>query len=96
VAHELTKMHEELLAGTLQSLGVYYGEHPPRGEVTLVMAGSRNAPEDARDPAALVNDAHVRARDLLAAGESRRDVAVRLARELGISRNEAYRVVTAL
>jgi len=92
VARELTKRHEEVRAGTLHDLAVYYGEHEARGEVTVVLAGAaRGAPS----PATPLDDLAARARTLLRRGLSRKDVARQLADE-GVSRNEAYRLVTDL
>lgn len=90
VARELTKVHEECRTGTLRELAGYYRDHPPRGEVTVMVAGeARSSPTS--DPAAVQE----RARRLLADGMSRKDAAGRLARELGVPRNEAYRIVAA-
>lgn len=91
VARELTKVHEECRVGTLGELAGYYREHPPRGEITVVLAGR---PEEVA--ATDMKTARRRARALLMEGLSRRDAAARLALELGVSRNEAYRLVTAL
>lgn len=91
VARELTKVHEECRTGTLAELAGYYREHPPKGEVTVMVAGRRLKPTP-EDPEAV----RARARQLLAAGGTRRDVAGRLAEELAISRNAAYRLVTSL
>jgi 16S rRNA (cytidine1402-2'-O)-methyltransferase len=93
VARELTKVHEEARAGTLASLAGYYGEHAPRGEVTVVVA-----PATKDEPRAAVDDATIRdrARSLLEEGLSRRDAARRLAEELAIARREAYRIVSTL
>ncbi|MBI3981690.1 MAG: 16S rRNA (cytidine(1402)-2'-O)-methyltransferase [Gemmatimonadetes bacterium] len=92
VARELTKLHEEAPSGTLDQLEGYYRERPPRGEVTIVIAGSRVTYEKAVDPGA----ARERARRLLDGGLSRRDAAQRLAGELGLSRNRAYALVAGL
>lgn len=91
VARELTKVHEELKPGTLADLAVYYEETPPRGEVTLLVAG---APPVTPTP----DETTVRARaaELLGEGMTRRDAADRLAAELAVSRREAYRIVTDL
>lgn len=89
VARELTKLHEEFRAGTLDQLLAYYTEHPPRGEITLVLAG---APDPEPQPAA-VEDLTSRARVLLAEGLSRKDAVRRLVEESGVSRNQAYRIV---
>ena len=91
VARELTKVFEETRAGTLTDLAGYYAEAPPRGEVTVVVAGTGRAvrEEPAPDPEAM-------ARALLAQGLTRKDVADRLAAETGITRNTAYRLVNDL
>ena len=38
VARELTKLHEECRTGTPASLAQYYTEHPPKGEIVLMIA----------------------------------------------------------
>ena len=40
VARELTKMHEELVRGTASELAIRFGEKTPKGEVTVVIAGT--------------------------------------------------------
>jgi 16S rRNA (cytidine1402-2'-O)-methyltransferase len=91
VTRELTKLHEEVRTGTLAELAGYYREEAPKGEITVLIAGK---PVER----STVNEEVIRARarELLAQGESRRDVAARLASELQVSRKETYRVVTSL
>lgn len=84
VARELTKLHEEVRRGTLDSLCAYYSESPPRGEVVVLIAG---APPAAPDESVLRESA----RSLRARGLSVRDVAAELARQ-GAPRNLAYRI----
>jgi 16S rRNA (cytidine1402-2'-O)-methyltransferase len=93
VGRELTKVHEELVAGNLARLAGYYQEHPPRGEVTVVVAGrSPGADEPPIDESTLRR----RAEALLSEGVSRRDAAARLAAEFPVGKREAYRIVTSL
>jgi 16S rRNA (cytidine1402-2'-O)-methyltransferase len=92
VARELTKLHEELRAGTLDELAGYYTEHPPRGEITLVVEGT-GAPEEPPDRTA---EAVEQATLLLAEGLTRREVVRRLSETLGLPRNDAYRLVMEL
>jgi 16S rRNA (cytidine1402-2'-O)-methyltransferase len=92
VARELTKLHEEFRAGTLAELADYYSRVPPRGEITVVVEGTGGpAPEPDRTEEALEA-----ATELLAEGMSRREVARRLTESHGLSRNDAYRLVTGL
>jgi 16S rRNA (cytidine1402-2'-O)-methyltransferase len=92
VARELTKLHEELRAGTLAELADYYSEVPPRGELTIVVEGT-GTPAPSPDRTA---DATEEATALLAEGLTRREVARRLTETLGMSRNDAYRLVMGL
>ena len=91
VSREMTKVFEETRAGTLAELAGYYAEAPPRGEVTVVVAGT-GKPRPAEAP---INP-EARARTLLAQGMTRKDVAEQVAQETGISRNTAYRLVNEL
>jgi 16S rRNA (cytidine1402-2'-O)-methyltransferase len=93
VARELTKIHEEFRRGTLGELARYYGENPPRGEVTLVVAPS----EDEGSPAS-VDEAAVRALAgaLLEEGTSPSRAAREVARRLGLPRNRVYALVQEL
>lgn len=93
VARELTKLHEEVKCGTLRELAGHYGEHEPRGEITLLLKGEGDAkvrrefcPEPARQ----------RAMELLASGNSRKDTAALIAAEFSLPRREAYKMVCDL
>ena len=39
VCREISKLHGETKRGTLQELAVYYEQHPPKGEVVVVIDG---------------------------------------------------------
>lgn len=91
VARELTKVHEELRGDTVAGLAAYYREHPPRGEVTIVLAGRGEAEVAAPPDPALVAAA---VRQWREEGVSRKDMARRLTERFGLPRNEAYRLMT--
>lgn len=40
VARELTKLHEEFYRDHISGALAYFSEHPPRGEITLIVTGS--------------------------------------------------------
>ena len=89
VARELTKLHEEVRVGTLAELAKAYGETAPRGEVTVVLAGSgkpAEPPDRSEEAAAL-------ARALLAGGMTRREVVREVTGRLALPRNDVYRMV---
>ena len=92
IGRELTKLHEEIVAGTLADMAGYYTKSEPRGEFTVVLEGT-GQPAAAPDRSA---EAAELARRLLAEGHSRREVAQQVATELGLARNAAYRLVTGL
>jgi len=90
VARELTKAHEEIRRGTLGELAAYYEEHPPRGEVTIVVAGAPDV-RTAEAPRALEAAAAAAA---LAQTDRPSTAAKELSRRFGISRQDAYRLLT--
>ena len=93
VARELTKKFEELRDGSLAELAEHYRATPPRGEITLLIAAS---PEVHREWQGDPETVAVAAREWLAAGESRREVARRVSSEFEMPRNDAYRLVMEL
>jgi 16S rRNA (cytidine1402-2'-O)-methyltransferase len=92
VARELTKLHEEVRTGSLRELGEYYSSKEPRGEITVVLAGTGAPP----GPPDRTEEARGRALALLADGVTKREATQRLVAELGMARNEAYRLVMEL
>jgi 16S rRNA (cytidine1402-2'-O)-methyltransferase len=92
VARELTKMHEEIRAGTLGELVDHFTAIPPRGELTIVLQGTGVAPPEPDR----TEEAVEQAATLLAEGLPRREIARRLTESLGLARNEAYRLVMEL
>ncbi|MFL5462376.1 MAG: 16S rRNA (cytidine(1402)-2'-O)-methyltransferase [Gemmatimonadales bacterium] len=92
VARELTKLHEEIRAGTLAELADYYAETPVRGEITVVLEGTGVPPAEPDR----TEDAAEQATTLLAEGLTRREVVRRLTESMGIPRNEAYKLVMEL
>lgn len=41
VSRELTKIYEETVRGTLESLAAHYREHTPKGEIVIIVAGRK-------------------------------------------------------
>ena len=41
VARELTKMYEEYKRGQVKEVRAYYEEHPPKGEIVIVIEGTQ-------------------------------------------------------
>ncbi len=91
IARELTKVHEEVVPGTLGALTeLYHGDAATgRGEYTIVLEGGPPAaPPDRSD------EARRAATRLLTEGLSRKAVAAVLEDLYGLSRNAAYRMAT--
>jgi 16S rRNA (cytidine1402-2'-O)-methyltransferase len=40
VSREITKLYEENRRGTLAELAIHYTNHPPKGEIVVVVAGN--------------------------------------------------------
>lgn len=87
VVRELTKLHEEVMTGTLKDFAAKFSAANPKGEIVLVIdraADLAASPADSDDLADLV----ARFED---AGDDRRAALKRAAKTLGLTRSEAYR-----
>ncbi len=91
LCRELTKTYEEVVRLPLGDLADRAAGDPPRGEITLVVAG---APEAA---AVRPTDADLRAEvaELEAEGTARRDAIATVARAHGLPRREVYNLVVS-
>ena len=87
LCRELTKLHEEIRRTTLGEAAAYYRENPPKGEFVLVVRGCE-PPEEKEvtleDGLAMVE--RLREEENL----SLRDAVKRVAKELGLPRNQLY------
>ena len=82
VARELTKLHEECRTGTPGELAAHYAEHPPRGEIVLLIGPPGEAETSADDADALLREALTTLKPSQAAGE--------VARATGLDRKALY------
>ena len=91
VCRELTKLHEQVVRGTLAELetAVRDGSIPARGEVALVIAGSDVAAAG-RSSTVDVDEARMRVATLVAGGKRAADAARQVAGETGLSRRVLY------
>lgn len=93
VARELTKVHEELLRGTLAELAALDREW--RGEVTLVLGPAEAGAEGEAIAALTDEEIDARIDRDLALGRRPREIAEELSVELGVPRREIYARVIA-
>ena len=88
VACELTKMYEQIWRGTVNEAIAHFRQTPPRGEYTLVFAGTPDGGE------AVWEEDRVRQTlsSLIAGGLSRRDAAARVAKMAHWPKRSVYRL----
>lgn len=84
VARELTKLHEEVVRGSLGDL-CEWSEGPVKGEVVLVIEGAAEASAEATD-----DQLRAAVEALVSGGLSRRDAAASAAAAHGVSRRRVY------
>jgi 16S rRNA (cytidine1402-2'-O)-methyltransferase len=88
VARELTKLHEEIRRGRLSELSEHYSAVEPRGEIVLLIDRTVLAESAAGDLSSSIAGLVAQ---FEAEGLDRRAALTKAARELGLSRAEAYR-----
>ncbi len=90
VARELTKQYEEVFRGTFEEAHAYFSS-APRGEITLVVEGKGAVAEEQEsslDPDLL----SVAVDSLIRAGAGVNDACKGVARALGLSKSEIYKI----
>jgi 16S rRNA (cytidine1402-2'-O)-methyltransferase len=94
VARELTKLHEEIVRGSLSELiKRFSGGTVVRGEIVLVISGAGNEPSGQTGTSPI--DLVTRVNKLEEEGLDAKTALKQAARELGIKRAEAYRLLVA-
>ncbi len=88
VARELTKVHEDIFRGRLSQARQHFESNPPRGEITLVIAGLAEQPE--RWSLEQVQSA---LEEALAQGKPPTQVAAYIAQTSGWQRREIYQLI---
>ena len=89
LCRELTKVHEEIRRGTLAELAAEAGERPPKGEVTIVVAGAAAAARSAGMPIGL-EEGRRRVEALVGSGVRRAEAARQVAAETGLPRRALF------
>lgn len=89
LCRELTKLHEEVIRGTLSELCKYYETTEPRGEYVIVVAGV----EKKTDEKLTIEQAAELARQLILGGEKMSDACKKAAKETGYPKQEIYKLV---
>ncbi len=93
VARELTKLHEQFIRGKLSEIAAHFNTHDPRGEITLVIAGSG---PDNYDHLPLVEFGSVTEqveRLISESGLTRNEALKQAAKSRGLSKREAYQLM---
>ncbi len=96
-ARELTKLHEEIVRGTVAEVAAHFAATAPRGEFTLVI--DRTAPvaaETVADAEDWQTVATAQLAALAAQGLSGTSAAKQVSKALGVPRGEVYALWTAL
>ncbi|MGD1905854.1 MAG: 16S rRNA (cytidine(1402)-2'-O)-methyltransferase [Leptolyngbyaceae cyanobacterium] len=93
IARELTKQYEEIWRGSLAEAMAHYQDKAPRGEFTLVIAGSISVQEES-PPSEI--DLKQRLQELLESGLSRSQASRQLAQETRQPRRDLYQLALTL
>lgn len=88
LCRELTKLHEEVLRGSISEMIALYREKQPKGEYVLVIEGYKKNPEDKKPS---MEDAVKIAANLMSGGESQSEACKKAALACGLKKSDIYR-----
>ncbi len=86
VARELTKVHEEIIRGSILKAIQHFKENAPRGEICLVVAGFQPARKSAD-----LHAVSLEVDQLIRAGMAKKDAFIIKAREYGLKKSDLYK-----
>ena len=89
VARELTKLHEEIVRGTLSELAAKFAENPSKGEMVLII--ERATADDSKFKIQDSKSIGQRVGELEIEGFDHKIALKKAAKEFGLSKSEAYR-----
>lgn len=93
VARELTKIHEEIIRGTLDELPENFADKEVKGEIVLVI--DREEIQSSKSKVQSLKSIVERVAELELEGVGRKVALKKAAKEFGVSRSEAYRILQA-
>lgn len=91
VARELTKMHEEISSGTLEELTKKFSQDKPKGEIVLII--EREDVSNLKSRGSENKSISERIAELEKDGVNYKQALKNAAREFGLSKPEAYRII---
>ena len=89
VARELTKLHEEIIRGKLKELAEKFAEKPTKGEIVLVIEKVQSSKFKVQSSSSLSE----RVGELENEGFDRKNALKKAAKEFGLSKSEAYKIL---
>ncbi len=90
LCRELTKIHEEVIRGTISQMIEYYKEKTPKGEYVLVIEGAKEQEQEE----ITLDKACQMAEKLIADGKKASDACKEIAKLTGFSKSEIYNVIS--
>ena len=90
LCRELTKIHEEVLRGTISEMIKYYEDKPPKGEYVLIVEGAQ---EKSEDTIYNIEDAVEFARSQIKEGKKASDACREAAKKFGFNKSEIYSLI---
>lgn len=91
LCRELTKIHEEVLRGTISEMIEYYKEKSPKGEYVLVIEGAK---EEEQQEEITIEKACEMAQNLIDNGKKASDACKEIAKLTGFSKSEIYNIIS--
>ena len=89
LCRELTKIHEEVLRGTISEMIAYYSDKTPKGEYVLVVEGAAEKEESVGS----IDEAVEFARKEIENGKKASEACKEAAKKFGFSKSEIYTII---
>lgn len=93
IARELTKIHEQVIRGTISYALKHFEANTPRGEFVIIIAGSKEEAPDKLDFFKLSVEEHVEY--YMQQGHEKMDAMKLTAKDRGVSKRDVYKIINS-
>lgn len=96
IAREMTKIYEEFIRGRIDEVESFFKKNPPRGEMVLIIEGANETTNEENDrisPEERNRILEKRVEEYEKAGFKKNRALKKAAKDVGISRNDAYEIL---
>lgn len=95
IAREISKIHEQVIRGSISEVLAYFEENEPRGEFVIIIEGSQEKAPDTQKPDFTLISVEEHVEYYIEQGYEKMDAMKLTAKDRGVSKRDVYRLINS-